>query len=117
MMAVAVVLMVGPTIGGALTQSFGWRAVLVLMLACGIVALVVVYLDLGETRSNAGGGGKGGYFRFLGFRLFWYYTMAATFSSQVFFAFLGGGPFVVIDAWQFRPPRTVPISASRRSDT
>ncbi|MCT7375521.1 multidrug effflux MFS transporter [Chelativorans salis] len=96
-MGMTVAPMVGPVIGGILDELYGWQATFQLMLACGIVAFIVVYLDLGETNTHRSASMTGQirtYPELFRSRRFWGYSSAAAFTSGAFFAFLGGGPFV-----------------------
>ncbi len=96
-MGMSVVPMVGPVIGGALDEAFGWQAPFVLLAACGIGLYALIWRDLGET-----GGGTGTTFldqareypALFRSQRFWGYCLAAAFASGAFFAYLGGAPFV-----------------------
>ncbi len=89
--------MIGPAFGGVLDELYGWQATFGLTLFFGILALVVVYLDLGETNLNPTaslGAQFRAYPQLLRSRLFWAYTLTAAFTSGAFFAFIGGAPYV-----------------------
>jgi DHA1 family bicyclomycin/chloramphenicol resistance-like MFS transporter len=96
-MAMSVVPMIGPVIGGALDEAFGWQAPFVLLAVCGIGLYALIWRDLGET-----GGGAGTTFldqarqypALFQSQRFWGYCLAAAFASGAFFAYLGGAPFV-----------------------
>lgn len=96
-MGMSLVPMVGPVIGGALDETFGWQANFSLLLVLALAVGILVWADLGETSPRAGGG-LGAQIRqypeLLVSRRFWGYCLAATFSSGAFFAYLGGAPFV-----------------------
>jgi DHA1 family bicyclomycin/chloramphenicol resistance-like MFS transporter len=92
--------MSAPTIGGFLDVWFGWRSILVFLLAAGVLAAAAVLRFLPETRAEPAAGGG---FRalVLGFRLlaapaFLGYALCVSFTFAVWLAFLGGSPFVVI---------------------
>jgi DHA1 family bicyclomycin/chloramphenicol resistance-like MFS transporter len=105
-MGMALVPMVGPAIGGLLDELYGWRSTFFLTLGFGILALVVVYLDLGETNTNKSSSmiaQVGNYPELFGSRRFWGYTITAAFTSGTFFAFLGGGPYVATEILGMRP--------------
>lgn len=95
-MGMTLVPMIGPAIGGVLDELYGWKATFGLTLAFGILAFAIVYLDLGETNRNRSAS-LGAQFRaypeLLRSRLFWGYALTATFTSGLFFAFLGGAPY------------------------
>ena len=96
-MGMAVVPMVGPMIGGALDQMFGWKASFVLLAAGGIGVWVLAYRDMGETVSGAGVGFREQlrtYPELLTSPRFWGYVFASSAGSGAFFALLGGASFV-----------------------
>src|SRR6056297_2160430 len=96
-MGMAVVPMIGPAIGGALDQAFGWQAAFGALLVMGIVVFWLTWMDLGETAP------KSSHTMTEQFReypelfkspRFWGYASASALSSGAFFAYLGGAPFV-----------------------
>lgn len=105
-MGMSLVPMIGPAIGGALDEAFGWRASLVLLLVSGIAVMALIWSDLGET--VAGGG--------IGFRAqlrqyplllssvgFWGYCLAGSAAAGLFYAYLGGAPFVGANVFHLGP--------------
>lgn len=105
-MGMALVPMVAPMIGGLLDEVYGWRAAFALMLGFGVLALVIVFLDLGETNHAKSSGMLAqvrAYPELFGSRRFWGYTLTAAFNAGTFFAFLGGGPFVASELMGLRP--------------
>jgi DHA1 family bicyclomycin/chloramphenicol resistance-like MFS transporter len=101
-MGMSVAPMIAPTIGGVLDTFFGWRAAFAFLMAFGGLALLFAFLQLHETNQKRGSAGSarellqsyGSLFRS---RVFWGYTLAASFVSAVFFAFLAGAPYVMIE--------------------
>ncbi|WP_322893807.1 MULTISPECIES: multidrug effflux MFS transporter [unclassified Yoonia] len=96
-MGMALVPMVGPMIGGALEQAFGWQATFVFLVLAGIGTLVLCHFDLGETLAKGGMGFRAqvkSYPELLQSPRFWGYVMCAAFGSGAFFALLGGASFV-----------------------
>ncbi len=101
-MGMAVAPMIAPTIGGLLETFFGWRASFAFLIGFGGLALVFAYWQLGETNHNRSSGeaarellqGYGSLFRS---RQFWGYTLVTSFVSAMFFAFLAGAPYVMIE--------------------
>jgi DHA1 family bicyclomycin/chloramphenicol resistance-like MFS transporter len=96
-MGMTLIPMVGPTLGGLLSDAFGWRSNFTAILVAAIVVLVLVHRDLGETNRQRSGSFSEQFRawpRLLASPRFWGYTMAGTFTSGAFFAFLGGAPFV-----------------------
>ncbi|MFC2968783.1 multidrug effflux MFS transporter [Acidimangrovimonas pyrenivorans] len=105
-MGMALVPMVGPMLGGALDQSFGWQASFLLLLACGIGVLALTWVDLGETataRQTSFRAQLGEYPALLTARRFWGYCLAAAFSAGSFYAYLGGAPFVGANVFHLTP--------------
>jgi DHA1 family bicyclomycin/chloramphenicol resistance-like MFS transporter len=105
-MGMALVPMVGPMIGGALEQVFGWQATFVFLALAGTATLALVFFDLGETVQ-----GKGTSFRdqlvtypeLLSSPRFWGYVLCAAFGSGAFFALLGGTSFVASEIFSLSP--------------
>ena len=96
-MGMALVPMIAPSLGGAVDEALGWRAVFWLLCLSGILVTALCWLDLGET--SRGGGVSFAqqmhdYPELLTSRRFWGYVFSAAFASGAFFAFLGGAPYV-----------------------
>lgn len=96
-MGMTLVPMVGPTVGGLLSDAFGWRASFAAIAVAGLLVLVLVRHDLGETNRQKSSSFTAQFRAWPGLLTsgrFWAFTLAATFTSGAFFAFLGGAPFV-----------------------
>ncbi len=96
-MGMSIVPMIGPVIGGALDQVFGWQANFALLLVLGIATLWLVWADLGETaviRKVSLRQQIRLYPVLLRSQRFWGYVLCAAFASGTFYAYLGGAPFV-----------------------
>lgn len=96
-MGMALVPMIGPSVGGLLDAAFGWRSNFVVLTAFSALVLAIVWFDLGETNSSQSGSFRDqvkNYPALLASRRFWGYTLVSAFASGAFFAFLGGAPFV-----------------------
>lgn len=96
-MAMSVVPMIGPAVGGWLDELFGWQAAFLLLAALGLLTIALVWLDLGETARPSGrslGAQMREYPELLRSPRFWGYAAAASLASGSFFAYLGGSPFV-----------------------
>ena len=105
-MGMSVVPMIGPFIGGLLDEAYGWQSTFLMTLGFGLLAIVMIYLDLGETnlqRSSSMRAQFGAYPELFRSRRFWGYTLTAAFTSGTFFAFLGGGPFVATEILGMSP--------------
>lgn len=105
-MGMSLVPMVGPVIGGALDEAFGWQANFALLLGLGLLVTVLVWADLGETGARQEGGFAAQLRRYpalLASRRFWGYCLAASLASGTFFAYLGGAPFVGSEVFGLSP--------------
>ncbi len=99
-MGMALVPMVGPMIGGVLDEIYGWQAALSVALFFGLIVLVLVYFDMGETNhhpSDSFAAQVRAYPELFRSRRFWGYALSAAFTSGSFFAFLGGAPYISIN--------------------
>ncbi|MGP4673401.1 multidrug effflux MFS transporter [Agrobacterium salinitolerans] len=96
-MGMSVVPMVGPTVGGLLNDISGWQSSFALLSLLGVGILVLAWFDLGETNHNKSASFSQQFQAWpelLRSPLFWGYALTSTFSSGMFFSFLGGAPFV-----------------------
>ncbi len=93
--------MAAPLIGGILDTAFGWEYTFVLTATLAVVVLIWAYFALPETRPDhiTGGGLRfilGESRELLSDRRFIGYVLVCAIGTATFFAFLGGGPHVVI---------------------
>ncbi len=105
-MFMAVVPMVGPIIGGWLDETFGWQANFAMLLVAGLVVLALVWADMGETASLRSGSLMAqmrDYPELLRSPRFWGYVASSSLASGVFFAYLGGAPFVASEIYGLSP--------------
>lgn len=96
-MGTAVVPMIGPAIGGALDEVFGWTANFWLLFGLGAMTLALTWFDFGETAHKSGKtlvAQFREYPELLRSPRFWGYALASGLSAGSFFAYLGGAPFV-----------------------
>ncbi len=96
-MAMTILPMVTPMIGGYVGEQFGWRSTFTVLLVVGILILLLVYWDVGETHTpvrNPISEQIADYFSLLREPEIWGYFMCSTLASGAYFAFLGGAPFV-----------------------
>lgn len=101
-MGMSVVPMIGPAIGGKLDEAFGWEASFWVLAISGIILLIMVIFDQGETFTRREGGFAAQvreYPALLKSQRFWGYCLSAAFASGAFFAYLGGAPFVGSDVF------------------
>lgn len=105
-MGMALVPMISPMLGGVLEEAFGWQASFILMLALGVAIFGLVWADLGETaqfRDMRMIDQIREYPELLTARRFWGYSLTAAFTAALFFAFLGGAPFVGTEVFNLSP--------------
>jgi DHA1 family bicyclomycin/chloramphenicol resistance-like MFS transporter len=94
--------MIAPFIGGLLDQAFGWRAGFWLLAGLGVAVAGACHVFLHETHRErgAGTGVRGlvaGYGRLLRRPRFDAYALTTGFTSSVFFSFLAGAPYVMVE--------------------
>jgi MFS transporter, DHA1 family, multidrug resistance protein len=107
-MGMAIVPMVGPVIGGMLDEAFGWRASFSVLLIAALLVLALTWVDLGETsvrRYASFGAQFREYPALFASPRFWGYVASASLTSGVFFAYLGGAPFVGSEIYGLSPTR------------
>lgn len=105
-MGMSLVPMVAPAVGGLIDETLGWRASFWLMLILGVLILVLVWADLGETARKSDRTVLGQFREYpelLTSPRFWGYCLACAFSSGAFFAFLGGAPYVGSEVFGMTP--------------
>ncbi|MCE8456028.1 multidrug effflux MFS transporter, partial [Rhodovulum sulfidophilum] len=96
-MGMALVPMIGPSIGGVLDEIWGWQATFLALLLAGLGVLALTWADLGETSTPRDVSLMDQFRQYpelFRSRRFWGYAMTAALSSGAFFAYLGGAPFV-----------------------
>ena len=96
-MAMAVAPMVGPMVGGALDELFGWRSNFLFLAALGLAAFALCWFDLGETNENPSETFKKqfqAYPELFRSRRYWGFTLCITFSVGAFYIFISGVPLV-----------------------
>jgi MFS transporter, DHA1 family, multidrug resistance protein len=107
-MAFVVAPMVAPALGGLLDEAAGWRASFWLLAVFGALVLAAAWALLPETHVNRGEAGKGmglmtGAVTLFAMPSFRGYVLTLSFTSAVFFAFLGGAPHIMVDVLKRTP--------------
>ena len=101
-MAMVIAPMIAPTLGGAIDDVLGWRAILVFCAILGALSLAMAALRLPETRPAAMETATGAEvarrtFGLLTNRAYMGYWGASAFASGIFVAFLGAAPYLMIE--------------------
>lgn len=102
----AIAPMLGPVLGGALDQLFGWRANFWAFLGFGAAVLALCWVDLGETNktpSETFTKQLQAYPQLFRSLRFWGYALCMAFSVGAFYAFLAGVPLVAATVFQMSP--------------
>lgn len=105
-MGMSLIPMVGPMIGGAIDQFFGWNMTFLFLTICGAAVFALCYFDQGETLAEGGVSFKEqlrGYPELFASPRFWGYALCAAFASGAFFALLGGASFVASTVFGLSP--------------
>ena len=108
-MGMALVPMIGPSIGGGLEQAFSWHASFIFLALAGVGVFALCWWDQGETVSGDGMGFSeqiATYPELLTSPRFWGYVACAAFASGAFFALLGGASFVAQGVFGLSPLMT-----------
>jgi DHA1 family bicyclomycin/chloramphenicol resistance-like MFS transporter len=99
-MAMVVAPMLAPTIGALLLDIASWRAIFYLVTGVGVALTWPIISTLAETRppeARRRGGPFAGAGALLRSGLFWSYTLQSTFGISVFFAFIAGAPYFMMN--------------------
>lgn len=108
-MAWALAPMLGPTVGGLLDETFGWRASFWFLAGLGLAIFMLCWVDLGETKSRSSNtlvDQFRAYPRLLRSAPFWAYAICMAFSVGAFAAFVTGTPLVAGSNFAFTPALT-----------
>jgi DHA1 family bicyclomycin/chloramphenicol resistance-like MFS transporter len=100
-MAMVIVPMLSPLIGGWLSQQFGYASIFAFCALLGLAALIFALVDLTETRrepeKSENTSFVGAYAALLSSRAFIAHSLTMGLTSATFFAFLAGVPYVAIE--------------------
>jgi MFS transporter, DHA1 family, multidrug resistance protein len=99
-MAMVVAPMLSPSFGAFLLELFDWRAIFVAVTAIGLLLIWGAQQRLRETRDGGFGGGwsmLSGAAALVRSPAFIAYILQSTFAISVFFSFVAGAPYYVID--------------------
>ncbi len=103
-MAMALALILGPVMGGFLSEALGWRANFWVFAALGSAVFLLCWFDLGETNNQLSPTFLKQFSRYpevIGSMLFWSHTLCLSFSIGAFYVFISGIPIVAASVFQF----------------
>lgn len=101
--------MIGPFIGGAVDEFLGWRANFWLLTGMGLLMVVLVWADQGETVRDRGLPFREQvkqYPALLGSPRFWGYVLCNAFAAGAYYALLGGASLVASGVFGLSPLQT-----------
>ena len=107
-LAMMIVPIVAPTLGGALDENFGWEASFYAVFTFAAFVFIAACFYLKETHFNLHESISIshtllGFHKLLGLLSFNKFAFQISFSSAAFFAFVGGSPYVVIELMEQSP--------------
>jgi MFS transporter, DHA1 family, multidrug resistance protein len=106
-MGMVVAPMIAPMIGGVIDGRFGWRAIFVVMIVLALAVTAAAALLLRETAPRHAETSIASLFRgypdLIRDRAFVGYSLALASTSAVFFSFVAGAPYVVVDVMGHGP--------------
>ena len=105
-MAMAVAPMLGPMVGGVLDELFGWRSNFLFFAVLGLAALVLCWIDLGETNKSPSETFRKqfqAYPELFRSRRYWGFTLCITFSVGAFYIFITGVPLIAETILELSP--------------
>ena len=97
-MVMALAPLLGPALGGAMTELFGWQSIYLLYSVVGGVLVILCWVDIGETNQDQSTSMREQfrtYPELFKSRRFWGYSIGLMFSVGGFFTFISGAALVV----------------------
>jgi len=105
-LGMSIVPMLGPVVGGALDEWFGWQANFMMLFVLGLAVFAMTWADLGETTVNRPTSFREqvrDYPELLTSPRFWGYVLTTACASGMFFAYLGAAPFIGSNIYDLSP--------------
>ena len=96
-MGMSIIPLFAPGLGGLIQMLFGWPSIFLTMSLLGLLLLLLVFRDLGETKiikKNKNTKSSASFINLFWDAKFWGYSFTLAFSAGTFFSFLGGAPYV-----------------------
>ncbi|QDG77897.1 multidrug effflux MFS transporter [Labrenzia sp. PHM005] len=102
-MGMAVAPTIGPAVGGFLDEQYGWQGGFILMLVFGIGVAIFSWSHLPETIHNKAPVSVkkigNSYYLLCREKMFWAFSAVAVLMAWLYFAYLGGAPFVAVSSF------------------
>ena len=96
-MGMSIIPLFAPGLGGLIQMLLGWPSIFLIMSLLGLLLLLLVFRDLGETKiikKNKNTKSSASFINLFWEAKFWGYSFTLAFSAGTFFSFLGGAPYV-----------------------
>lgn len=105
-MVMALAPMLGPVLGGYMSDAFGWHSIFVLYAALGVFCIWLIWVDQGETNTAKSASITAQFRQYpelFASRRFWGYAIALAFAIGAFYTFISGAPLVSEDNFDLSP--------------
>ena len=102
-MGMSIIPLFAPGIGGLIQMLLGWPSIFLIMSLLGLLLFLLVYRDLGETKTikiNKNKKSSVSYIYLFREVKFWGYSLTLAFSAGTFFSFLGGAPYIATKVYE-----------------
>ena len=102
-MGMSIIPLFAPGIGGLIQMLVGWPSIFLIMSLLGLLLFLLVYRDLGETKTikiNKNKKSSVSYIYLFKEVKFWGYSLTLAFSAGTFFSFLGGAPYIATKVYE-----------------
>ena len=102
-MGMSIIPLFAPGIGGLIQMLVGWPSIFLIMSLLGLLLFLLVYRDLGETKTikiNKNKKSSVSYIYLFREVKFWGYSLTLAFSAGTFFSFLGGAPYIATKVYE-----------------
>ena len=105
-MAMTIMPMLGPAIGGIVEEYSEWQLSFRIMSILGLLTVILVWLDQGETIREKQESIIQQFYSYIGLvksKMFWLYSLTAGFSVSCYYSFLTGGPIIAHELFSMSP--------------
>ena len=105
-MAMTIMPMLGPAIGGIVEEYSEWQISFRIMSVLGFLTIILVWLDQGETIGEKQISITQQFYSYTGLiksKMFWLYSLTAGFSVSCYYSFLTGGPIIAYELFSMSP--------------